>query len=101
MHYSFNAYTYNVVKITYDPAKRKKALDERGLDFEDARHVLAGDTFEYEDTRMDYGENRMICFGFLDNRLVALVYVRRGEDTHIVSMRKANDREHKKLSIEK
>ncbi len=99
------------MKITYEPAKRKKALEERGLDFEDARHVLAGDTFEYEDTRMDYGEKRMICFGFLDNRLVVLVYVRRGEvthivsrrgeDTRIVSMRKANDREHKKLSIEK
>ena len=51
------------MRISYDSTKRQKTLDERGLDFEDAPAVFAGLTFEVEDTRQDYGEMRMICFG--------------------------------------
>ena len=56
------------MRISYDPDKRLKTLDERGLDFEDAPEVFAGLTFEIEDTRQDYGETRMICFGYLAAR---------------------------------
>jgi uncharacterized DUF497 family protein len=56
------------MRISYDPAKREKTLDERGLDFEDAPIVFNGLTFEVEDTRQDYGETRMICFGHLAGR---------------------------------
>jgi uncharacterized protein len=47
--------------ITYDPAKRERTFATRGLDFEDAPLVFAGTTVEVEDTRMDYGEKRIIC----------------------------------------
>lgn len=30
------------MRISYDPAKRQRTLDERGLDFEDAPTVFAG-----------------------------------------------------------
>jgi len=30
------------MRISYDPTKRQKTLDERGLDFEDATTVFAG-----------------------------------------------------------
>jgi uncharacterized protein len=51
--------------ITFDPAKRDETLAKRGLDFEDAEVVFAGvTTLDVEDTRKDYGESRMICFGF-------------------------------------
>ena len=53
------------MRISYAPDKRQKTLDERGLDFEDAPEVFSGLTFEVEDTRRDYGEMRMICFGYL------------------------------------
>lgn len=46
------------MEITYDPAKRRKTLVERGLDFEDAVHVFAGTTIALEDDRRDYGETR-------------------------------------------
>lgn len=81
------------MKITYDPAKRKETLTNRGLDFEDADEVFAGPTFEAEDLRRDYGERRMICYGFLRGRLVVVGYVARGDDRHVFSMRKANERE--------
>jgi uncharacterized DUF497 family protein len=86
------------METTYDPRKRAKTLAERGLDFADAATVFAGVTVEMEDDRRDYGEKRMICYGHLAGRLVVVVYVQRGEARHIVSMRKANDREKARLA---
>lgn len=79
--------------ITYDPAKRAETLANRGLDFEDAVHVFNGPHFETEDRRKDYGEARMLCFGWLNQRLVVVGYTPRGQDRHVFTMRKANDRE--------
>ena len=84
--------------ITYDPKKRLKTLQERGLDFEDASLVFAGPTLEAEDLREDYGEKRLICYGYLAGRLVVLGYVQHGEDQHIFSMRKANGREKRRIA---
>lgn len=85
------------MRISYDPDKRQKTLDERGLDFEDAPLVFAGLTFEVEDTRRDYGETRILCFGHLAGRLVVIGYVPRGAARHIFSMRKANEREQARI----
>jgi hypothetical protein len=86
------------VKITFDPRKRDAALSERGLNFEDAALVFAGVTLELEDTRRDYGETRMICFGKLEGRMVVVGYAPRGADRHVFSMRKANDREKRRIA---
>ena len=85
------------MRISYDPAKRQKTLDERGLDFDDAPAVFAGLTFEVEDTRQDYGETRIICFGYLAGRLVVIGYTPRGSTRHVFSMRKANEREQTRI----
>ncbi len=79
--------------ITYDPDKRERTLRDRGLDFEDTPMVFAGLTIEVEDTRKDYGEKQIICYGQLEGRLVVVGYTPRGADRHIFSMRKANRRE--------
>ena len=81
------------MKVTYDPNKRQKTLEKRGLDFEDAEKIFKGPVFEFEDIRQDYGEKRMLCFGFLAERLVVVGYVKRDDCRHVFSMRKANDRE--------
>ncbi len=80
------------MRISYDPAKRAATLQERGLDFEDAAAVFAGLTYEIEDTRRDYGEVRMVCYGYLAERMV-VCYTPRGRAHHVFSMRKANERE--------
>ena len=84
--------------ITYDPIKRAAALAKRGLDFEDAKTVFSGPHFETEDVRKDYGEQRMICFGMLHDRMVVVGYTPRGADRHVFSMRKANDREQTRIA---
>jgi uncharacterized protein len=84
--------------VSYDPSKREKALVDRGLDFEDALVVFDGLTVEVEDTRKDYGEKRIICYGLLAGRMVVVGYTPRGTVRHIFSMRKANDREQTRLA---
>jgi len=84
--------------VTYDPDKRAQTLTERGLDFEDAPIVFAGLTIEVRDTRKDYGEVRMLCYGKLAGRLIVIGYTPRGADRHIFSMRKANRREQDRLA---
>jgi len=86
------------VRLTFDPAKRQKTLTERGLDFEDALTVFEGTTIEVEDTRKDYGERRIICYGLLEDRMVVVGYTPRGAVRHVFSMRKANDREQARLA---
>ncbi|MDN2675181.1 BrnT family toxin [Janthinobacterium sp. SUN026] len=81
------------MRITFDAVKREKTLRERGLDFARARVVFGGLTITLPDQRQDYGEPRFITAGWLDERLVVLVWTPRGRARRIISMRKANERE--------
>ncbi len=86
------------MRITFDPAKRDKTFEDRGLAFEDAVLVFAGITLEVEDIREDYGETRVVCYGWLQGRMVVVGYTPRGADRHVFSMRKANEREQKRIA---
>jgi uncharacterized DUF497 family protein len=86
------------MRITFDPVKRAKTLTERGLDFADAALIFAGVTVEIEDTRKNYGERRVICYGVLAGRVVVVGYTPRGADRHDFSMRKANEREKARIA---
>ena len=86
------------MKVTFDTVKRDKTLADRGLDFADARRVFDGITLEIEDTRKDYGEKRIICYGTLAGRMVVVGYTPRGAVRHVFSMRKANEREQAKIA---
>ncbi|GGE00114.1 hypothetical protein GCM10011390_18650 [Aureimonas endophytica] len=81
------------MRITFDPAKRDWTLAERGLDFADAVEVFAGVTIDGENDRYAYGETRIITVGYLASRMMVVVWTQRGDARHIISMRKANDRE--------
>jgi len=75
------------VDISFDPAKRAKTLEERGLDFADAGLVFAGITATIEDDRRNYGEQRFITAGHLHGRRVVLVWTHRPGSRRIISMR--------------
>ena len=83
----------NSVNLEFDQDKRDKTLQERGLDFARAAEVFASIHFTGQDTRVEYAEDRFITVGWLNTRLIVLVWTPRGEVRRIVSMRKANDRE--------
>jgi len=58
-----------------------------------AGEVFDGPTLTVADDRRDYGEARSISIGFLDGRMVVLVWTQRGARRRVISMRKANERE--------
>ena len=86
------------MRVTFDPVKRATTLTERGLDFADAALIFAGVTVAIEDTRKNYGEKRVICYGLLAGRVVVVGYTPRGADRHVFSMRKANEREKARIA---
>lgn len=81
------------MKLEWDEKKRQKTLQDRGLDFADCASVFDGPTVSYEDTREDYGEQRIVTVGVLQGRMVLIVHTDRDDAIRIISMRKANARE--------
>lgn len=89
------------MKLSWDEFKRQATLADRGLDFGRADELFDASNFNYtiEDLRCDYGENLYITFGLVNERLCVVVWTPRNEGRHIISMRKANDREQKSYNI--
>jgi uncharacterized protein len=81
------------MEIDYQHTKRDVTLAERGLDMARAAEIFDGATLTVVDDRKDYGETRQITIGFLDRRMVVMVWTHRGETRRIISLRKANERE--------
>lgn len=79
--------------ISFDPEKRRRTPEQRGLDLADAALVFAGEVATIPDDRRDYGEDRYVTAGELNGRLVVMVWTPRGSARHIVSMRYCHERE--------
>jgi len=79
--------------IEFDPDKDVVNRAKHGISLGDAA-LLDWDTASvWADDRFDYGEARMSCLGYIDNRLYYLAFVDRGNIRRIISLRKANKRE--------
>jgi hypothetical protein len=81
------------MNFTWDESKRQTNLQKHGLDFADAEKVFSGPLVLFEDTRENYGEQRMIGIGLLDYLVVLMVHVESDDDIRIISMRKADSNE--------
>ncbi len=81
------------MRFTWDEPKRQANLRKHGLDFADVENVFAGPLVLVEDTRKDYGEQRMIGIGLLGFLVVLIVHVESAEEIRIISMRKADSNE--------
>jgi uncharacterized DUF497 family protein len=81
---------------TWDETKRAANLAKHGVDF------AAAEGFDWEtaltavDDRRDYGEGRFISIGYIGPRLHVMVWTLRGDNTRIIGLRKANDREERR-----
>jgi uncharacterized DUF497 family protein len=77
------------VKIVWDEPKRRKVLEQRGLDFADLRPEFLAAAV----TISERGDRRLVA-GLLLGRAVAVVYARLGrEAVSIVTMRPASPKE--------
>ena len=78
--------------ITFDEAKRQGNLAKHGIDLRDCANVFDQPMQTIEDSRADYGEQRLCSLGWLDGAVVLMVWVER-ELPHIISCRKATQHE--------
>lgn len=54
----------------------------------------------FEDTRTDYGEQRIRLLGMIDERLHVAVITHRGDKVRVISLRRANAREERRYAKE-
>lgn len=84
------------MKITFDPKKNADNIRERKLSFDEVSKLEWSSAVILEDVRKDYGERRFRVFGYVDERLYAVVFTPRQGAVHVISFRKANSREVKR-----
>ena len=77
----------------WNESKSRWNLRERGFNFEYAARIFAGDIAEREDTRRNYGERRIIAYGAVGGRVLAVVSTWRDGRRRIISARPANRKE--------
>lgn len=61
----------------WDPAKSTRNWQQRGFDFAFASLVFDGTYVEYDDTRRDYGERRVVALGIADGVPLTVVFTDR------------------------
>jgi uncharacterized protein len=81
------------VAITYDPIKNARNIALRGISFDRASEFDWSGALVVEDDRKDYGEARFQALGYIEERLHMLVFTPRAGGLHVISLRKANQRE--------
>ena len=85
------------MKFIWDRRKNETNVKKHELDFADAYKVFESPMLVDLDKREEYGEDRWIGVGLMENRVVVLVFTEPDEDTiRIISFRKAttDEREH-------
>ncbi len=78
----------------WDEAKRIANMVKHGLDFEAARRFNWSTALQWVGTRRDYGETRWKSLGWIGGDLHLLVFTIRGGHIRVISLRKANAKEH-------
>jgi uncharacterized DUF497 family protein len=81
------------MRISFDPNKRAKILNEREIDIADAGQVFEGFHLTRRDDAHSDVETRYISVGQLGGAVVNIVWTEREDSRRIVTMRKANGKE--------
>ena len=84
------------MKIEFDATKNERNIRERGIAFTEVRRFDFETAVRVEDLRKDYGEQRIVAYGYIGNRLHVLCFKPLGGiNIRVISLRKANKREEK------
>jgi uncharacterized protein len=78
------------MKFEWDERKNELNIGKHGFDFADAYRIFDLPMVVDFDGRSDYGEDRWVGTGILDERIVVVVFTEPDrETTRIISLRKA------------
>ena len=82
------------MRFEWDEAKNEINIRKHGIDFADVKDMFNHPMLTLLDDREDYGEERWVGVGWIQQLIGVVVYVERHEDTiRIISARKATKRE--------
>jgi uncharacterized DUF497 family protein len=81
------------MRFTGDERKRKSNLRNHGFDFRVSPSICEGPTFNFEEDRFAYSEQRFVTLGFLGGLAVSVVHTETPQVIHIISLRRATSRE--------
>lgn len=82
------------MRFEWDEAKNEINIRKHGIDFADVKDMFNHPMLALLDRREDYGEERWIGLGWIQQLVGVVVYVERRDDTvRIISARKATKHE--------
>ncbi|MBI4754304.1 MAG: BrnT family toxin [Betaproteobacteria bacterium] len=88
------------IEFTCNPVKNETNIRDRGLPLLAARVMFNPAMVVREDTRKTYPERRFIGYNTVAGRLMVVFCVAAADHVHIISFRKANDREQRKFETQ-
>ena len=84
------------MQFVWDERKCESNIINHGIDFADAPRLFSAPVRTVLDIRHDYGEDRWIGIGLLDNRVVVIAFTEPEEDTvRVISIRRGLPHEQK------
>ena len=84
----------------WDEPKRLRNIKVHGLDFNGSEAVFDAPVVTWEDAREAYGEQRINLLGWLNGVIVHMTYSERGDEPHVISLRKAEKHEIRRYAKE-
>ena len=86
-----------MLEFEWDEEKNRITVEKHGLSFERAMTIFDGFCILDEDRRFDYGENRWVATGTIeDGVVIVLVYTIRKPRIRIISARSASKMERRR-----
>ncbi len=82
----------------WDENKNAGNYLKHSIVFEEAERFEWDTAVVKSDDRKNYGEKRQVAIGYIGLRLYVMVFVLRGENIRVISLRKANRREVKRYA---
>ena len=82
--------------IEWDEVKRQQILMDRGVDLLWAALIFEGSTLTKQDTRHDYGEQRFVSLGLVDDVPDIVIYTWRGETMRLITAWKGGQRDYER-----
>jgi uncharacterized protein len=96
-HLIYCAYNKSM-QTTFDPSKDAANIAKHGVSLAAAESIEWATLWAKADDRAAYGEERMIGYAYIGERLYCVVYTDRGNTRRVISLRKANSREVKRYA---
>lgn len=82
-----------MIAIEFDPVKDAVNRRKHGMSLAAAALLFEGPILRQSDTRFDYGEDRWLAIGRIEDQLFCVCYTMRGRVYRIVSLRRASGKE--------